>query len=311
MSSMETRALAEVRALTEVSGIGSKRATTLYQKFKSIDALLTASIDEFDEHHYVDADTLSDIRELGNVVETYDRQFSELRDKGMALIGFEDPRYPDDLREAHMPVMLYARGDTSLLNELAVMFSGSRETSVAGCEWTRKLAMQLADSFVIVSGGALGVDTAAHQGALDASGDTIVVYGTGLDSPYPPANESLFDEVIENGGLLISERPPEAGPDRHGFLQRNQTNAALGDGVVIPAATESSGTMSQFKNAQDQGRPVFVPEQELGFTPRDGVTNMRECENVTSISGAEDIRTILSESDGITSDGHQASLDEW
>jgi len=69
--------------------------------------------------------------------------------------------------------------------------------------------------------------------------------------------------------------------------------------------------MSQFKNAQDQGRPVFVPEQELGFTPRDGVTNMRECENVTSISGAEDIRTILSESDGITSDGHQASLDEW
>jgi DNA processing protein len=308
---METRALAEVRALTDVSGIGSKRAATLYQEFKSIDAVMAASLDEFDDYHYVGADTLSDIRELGDVVETYDRQFSELRDEGTALIGFEDSRYPDDLREAHMPVMLYARGNTSLLNESAVTFSGSRETGDAGCEWAREVAMQLAGSFVIVSGGALGVDTAAHQGALDASGDTIVVYGTGLDSPYPTENESLFEEVVETGGLLISERPPEAGPDRRGFLQRNQTNAALGDGVVIPAAAESSGTMSQFNNAQDQGRPVFVPEQGLGFTPREGVAKMREYENVVSVSGAEDIKAALNESGGMTSGGHQASLDEW
>jgi Predicted Rossmann fold nucleotide-binding protein involved in DNA uptake len=160
-----------------------------------------------------------------------------------------------------MPLILYARGDTSLLNESAVTFSGSRETSDAGCEWAQTVATELADSFVIVSGGALGVDTAAHRGALDASGKTIVVYGTGLDSPYPSTNESLFEQVRNDGGLLISERPPGAGPDRHGFLQRNQTNAALGDGVVIPAAAESSGTMSQFRNAQDQSRPVFVAER--------------------------------------------------
>jgi DNA processing protein len=137
------------------------------------------------------------------------------------------------------------------------------------------------------------------------------VYGTGLDSPYPTANESLFEKVIENGGLLVSERPPEAGPDRHGFLQRNQTNAALGDGVVIPAAAESSGTMSQFKNAQDQDRPVFVAEQELGFIPREGVANMREYENVASVSGAEDIKAALSESSGRAGSGHQASLNDW
>jgi DNA processing protein len=308
---METRALAEVKALTDVSGIGNKRATTLLNEFNSIDALMSASLDEFDEYHYLDTDTLSDIRELDDVIETYDRHLSELRDEGTVLIGFEDPRYPDDLREAHLPVMLYARGDTSLLDEAAVTFSGSRETSDAGCEWAREVAMQLSDSFVIVSGGALGVDTAAHQGAIDTLGDTIVVYGTGLNSPYPTANESLFEEVIENGGLLISERPPEAGPDRHGFLQRNQTNAALCDGVVIPAAAESSGTMSQFKNAQDQGRPVFVPEQKFGFTPYEGVANIREYENVASVSGAEDIKAVLSESGGMAGSGHQASLNEW
>lgn len=309
MNSMEIRALAEVKSLTDVSGIGSKRAAALYQEFDSFDELLTASIDAFEDYHYVDADTLTDIRELGEVVESYHRRFRELRDEGIALIGFDDTRYPDGLRDAHMPVMVYARGDTSLLKEPAITFSGSRETNDAGCEWARVVAMDLADSYVIVSGGALGVDTAAHRGALDASGDTIVVYGTGLDSPYPPANEALFEEIVESGGLLVTERPPEAGPDRHGFLQRNQTNSAISDGIVIPAAAESSGTMSQYRDARDQGRPVFVPDTK--FTPSDGVAKMRNQEGVTSVSGADDVKAALSGSVGTTGSGHQASLDDW
>lgn len=308
---MDTQSLAELRSLTDVSGIGDRRATALYRQFDSVAAMANAPLEQFDDFHYVDANTLAEIRDLDHAIESYRETFDELRQSGTALVGIEDARYPDELREAHAPILLYARGNVSLLGERGVTFSGSRETETRGCEWTRTVASNLADSYVIVSGGATGVDTAAHRGALDADGDTIVVYGTGLNSPYPSENAPLFEEIVESGGLLVSERPVDAGPDRHGFLQRNQTNAALGDAVVIPAAAQSSGTMSQFEDARAQDRPVFVPDQALEFTPTDGIATMRESEGVTSVSEASDVRTELDELAEKRNKNQQASLDDW
>lgn len=310
-NTMTTRALAELRALTDVSGIGDKRAASLYQEFDSVKQMADRSLDDFDEFHYIDADTLATIQELDDRIEAYRKRFDDLRQSGMSIIGIKDSRYPESLRKAHAPVLLYARGEVSLLSQPAVTFSGSRETDARGCEWARETAMDLADSHVIVSGGAAGVDTAAHRGALDADGDTIVVYGTGLHSPYPAENEQLFEEVVAASGLLVSERPPDAGPDRHGFLQRNKTNSALGDGVVIPAAGESGGTMSQFSDACGQDRAVFIPDPAFDFTPNGGIAQMREHEAVTTVIGANDIAETLAEKEADSEAEQQASLDDW
>lgn len=308
---MSTRALAELRALTDVSGIGNKRAAALYQQFGSVKRMVNGSLDDFNEFHYIDANAFAAIQELDDRIETYRQRFDDLRQSDISVIGIEDSRYPESLRESHTPVLLYARGNVSLLSQPAVTFSGSRETDARGCKWARETAMNLADSYVVVSGGAAGVDTAAHRGALDGDGDTIAVYGTGLQSPYPEENEQLFEEIVAAGGLLVSERPPDAGPNRHGFLQRNKTNSALGEGVVIPAAGESSGTMSQFSDARRQDRPVFVPDSAFEFTPNGGIAQMRKHEEVTTVIGADDILEELAKQKDESRADQQASLDDW
>lgn len=303
---MDRDTLSKLVALTDIDGIGGARAYELYQHFGDIDQVLEAPRHRFDGFHYVTEQVHREFNELDERVAAYRARFEQYADTDIEIIGVDDDRYPGVLRAQHCPPVLYARGDVDLLERAAVSFSGSREVSDAGATWTRRTAAALADAgYVVVSGGALGVDTAAHRGALDAGGETVVVLGTGVNVPYPEANEALFEEVVEAGGLVVSHRWPDAEPSREGFLHRNKTNAALGAGIVIVATDGSGGTMAQYRDAVAQDRSVFVPDPGLGLEPTAGIEEIVADGDPVVVRAADEIVERL---DG---DGEQSSLGDW
>lgn len=175
-------------------------------------------------------------------------------------LSLADPDYPAILREiADPPPLLYLRGkrDALLGENLAVV--GARRASPYGIEIAGGLGESLASSgLCVVSGGARGIDTAAHQGALAAAnGKTVAVLGTGLNVTYPRENQKLFEKIAEKG-CLLSEFPPGTGPLPHHFPMRNRIIAGLSLGVIVVEAKEKSGALITARLAGEQGREVFA-----------------------------------------------------
>jgi DNA processing protein len=139
----------------------------------------------------------------------------------------------------------------------AVAIVGSRRATVEGMALARSLAAELAGrDVVVVSGGALGIDTAAHRGALDAGGRTVAVLGTGLDIVYPERNRALFDQIVASGGALVSMFPDGTPPRAGNFVARNALISGLSHAVVVVEAAERSGSLSTAARALSQGRLV-------------------------------------------------------
>lgn len=303
---MKTTDKAILAALTDLSGIGDARAYDLYTYFDNPSNLLDAPESLADEFHYVDTGTLTEIQSLDEEIEIYCNQFNTYESDGITVLGIEDDQYPDVVRNGPAPVLLYAKGNVELLAETAVGVSGSRETNDPGRQWIRSLSSELVDEgYIIVSGGARGADTAAHRGALQTSDSTIVVLGTGVNVAYPSENQSLFDQVIDTGGLLVSMRPPDAEPTRHAFIDRNELIAALSDGMIFVATDGSGGTMAQYEMALEQDRPVFVPPTDLEIEPGDGLATLRESDATAIIQSTDDLSNMLSTT------SQQMNLDDW
>lgn len=188
---------------------------------------------------------------------------AELRD---LMITLADDAYPPLLREiADPPLALHVRGDRSLLTRPAVAIVGSRRASPYGVNAAAMLARDVAGAgIVIVSGGARGIDAAAHQATLDAGGPTVAVLGTGIDVVYPLSNRRLFRR-IEDRGLVVSEFPPGTPPKPEHFPIRNRIISGLCRGTVIVEATRRSGSLITARMAAEQGRDVFaVPGSIFG-----------------------------------------------
>ena len=180
----------------------------------------------------------------------------ELRDR---VIVLTDDTYPPLLREiADPPLVLHFRGNLSLLTRPSLAIVGSRRASPYGVNAAEHLARQIAGAgIVIVSGGARGIDAAAHHAALDAGGHTIAVLGTGIDIAYPRSNRRLF-QCIEERGLLVSEFPPGTPPKPETFPMRNRVISGLARGTMIVEATRRSGSLITARMAAEQGRDVFT-----------------------------------------------------
>lgn len=294
-------------ALTDISGIGDARAYELYTHFSDPLELFDAPDSLLQDFHYIDSDTLAALQSLDEAVETYGQRFETYESDGITVIGVTDEQYPDSVRANPAPVLLYAKGNIDLLSKPAVGVSGSRETNATGQQWIQSLAAEISqEGYVVVSGGARGADTAAHRGAIETPNSTIVVLGTGVNVAYPPENQSLFDEVLQAGGLLLSMRPPDAEPTSHAFIERNELIAALSDGLIFVATDGSGGTMAQYEMARDRGRPTFVPPATLEIEPQDGISTLRTADDTTTIRTATDIKQALS-----VAGSQQLNLDEW
>lgn len=168
------------------------------------------------------------------------------------------PDFPNAVRAmARPPERLYLRGELPRGSALAVV--GTRRASAPALAFARSLAERAAgDGWSVWSGGALGIDTAAHQGALDAGGKSVVVMGTGFDHPYPNPNRRLFERILQQEGAWLSPFPPDQTGSRWSFLRRNEVLASLVDHVVIVQAPARSGARSTTAAARRMGKEVWA-----------------------------------------------------
>lgn len=186
-------------------------------------------------------------------------EFRLMFDQGMRVLT--ESEYPAPLKESGLvPPALFCQGDTTILDGVTVAIVGTRNASTYGKAVAQKFGERLAEAGItIVSGGALGIDTAAHKGALRASGRTAAVLITGLDKSYPRENAGLFRQIAEQGGCLISQfavGTKSAWESRP--LMRNHTVAALSQALVVIEAPAKSGSLYTAMAANELGRPVFV-----------------------------------------------------
>lgn len=175
------------------------------------------------------------------------------------LIPQSDPRYPARLREiAHAPPALFFRGDPDLLGLPQIAVVGSRNATPQGLEIAENFSAELARrGLAVTSGMALGVDAAAHRGALAADGHTLAICATGLDRVYPARHRALA-EAIDARGLLVSEFAPGTAPRPEHFPRRNRIIAGLSLGVLVVEAAHESGSLITARLAAEQGREVFA-----------------------------------------------------
>jgi DNA processing protein len=194
-----------------------------------------------------------------------DEDLRRIFQESIRLITFNDPSYPARLRMiADPPPALYLKGDLRADDEKAVAVVGSRSASDYGRRVARELCRGLAVcGFTVVSGMARGIDGEAHEAALDAGGRTIAVLGSGVDRPYPPEHERLYNR-IGGQGAVISELPMRTPPMAFNFPARNRLISGLSLGVVVVEATEKSGSLITASLALEQGREVFAVPGEVG-----------------------------------------------
>ncbi|MDO5355894.1 MAG: DNA-processing protein DprA [Conchiformibius sp.] len=178
---------------------------------------------------------------------------------GCRLLLLSDPDFPSLLGEGQTPPpLLFARGDTRLLHRSAVGIVGSRHATPQAQRHARNFAAELsARGICVVSGMASGIDAAAHEGALTASGSTVAVWGTGIDRIYPAANQDLARRIAENG-LVLSEFPLGTRPMAGNFPRRNRLIAAQSRAVLVVEAALESGSLITARLAAEMGRDVMA-----------------------------------------------------
>ena len=188
-----------------------------------------------------------------------DRALEWLSASRCSVLTVCDPAYPQMLAQiAAPPLVLFLLGNPSVLTAPQIAIVGSRKASRSACDFAHDIAADLvARDVTVTSGMAIGVDAAAHRGALDAAGQTVAVLGCGIDRVYPARHHKLANEIAKHGAI-VSEFPFGAPPLRHHFPQRNRLIAGMSMGTLVVEAAERSGSISTAMHALEQGREVFA-----------------------------------------------------
>lgn len=199
-----------------------------------------------------------------------------------------DDAYPLELKEIYNPpVLLFYQGDLDLLEQPKLGIVGSRNTSASGVAAVQKIVKELQNQFVIVSGLARGIDTAAHMASLKNGGQTIGVIGCGLDVYYPKENRQLQDYMAKHQ-LILSEYPPGTQPLKFHFPERNRIIAGLSSGLVVAEAKMRSGSLITCERALEEGRDVFAVPGNIVDGQSEGCHHLIR-EGAKCISSGQDI----------------------
>lgn len=179
---------------------------------------------------------------------------------GIRSLVFTDPGFPSSLHEIHdPPAILFLQGNKECLRDRSLSIVGSRAASYTGQKAAGRLAEDLGrHGITVISGLACGIDAAAHRGCLDGKGLTIAVVGNGLDRVYPADNRGLHDDILKNGGLIISEYAPGEKALGWHFPVRNRIIVGLSRALILMEARIRSGSMTSVNHALEQGKDVFV-----------------------------------------------------
>jgi len=188
------------------------------------------------------------------------RAWETLTSSGIQLLLRADADYPSALREIPWPPFgIYVKGNLASLSKTCLAIVGTRKATPEGKECAYRFGRELAKAgLVIVSGLALGIDAASHEGALSARGEVIAALPRGLDQIYPRTHERLAERILEANGAIVSEYPPQSGALPYRFLERNRIVSGLCRGVLFVEAPLLSGALATARFAMEQNREVFV-----------------------------------------------------
>ncbi|MBR4270720.1 MAG: DNA-processing protein DprA [Clostridia bacterium] len=227
--------------------------------------------------------------------ESYKKLLSNLPRSHIKFVTIVSPDYPRCFRALEVPpLVIYYVGDLSLLNKLCIAIVGTRKCTKYGADLTEKFAKELAIAGCgIVSGLAEGIDVHAHIGALEAKGKTIAVLAGGLNYIYPASNVQIARNIIENGGLIISELAPDTSPQSYTFIQRNRLIAAASSGVLVTEAGAKSGAMHTVNFALDLGKDIFAVPGNVTSKSSIGTNQLIKQFYTSCVTGPEDILGII------------------
>lgn len=240
--------------------------------------------------------TKRQFEKLGEVkLEDAEKIIEKCEKYGWEIVTPEDKIYPAGLRKLNdMPLALYVDGDISCLRgKVIIAVVGTRKPCYESVAIARKISSDLAKAgAVVVSGGALGIDSAAHEGALEAKGKTVCVLGCGLGFDYLRDNEALRREISRNGAL-VTEYPPMTGASRRTFPARNRIISGMSHGVLVVEAGEKSGSLITAQRASEQARDVYAIPGSILTTAYNGANALIR-DGAKAVAGARDILTPYS-----------------
>ncbi len=245
-------------AVNNIPNLGPITIKKLYEHFGSIENVWLAAEKEMYLIAGIHVPAIRAFVENRQKIDL-ESEFDKVNKAAINVLTLEDEEYPFYLKNIYdPPPVLYYRGRLLNNDEKAIAIVGTRKSSRYGLATAKKMAGELAaQGVIIVSGLAAGIDTAAHEGALEAGGKTLAVFGTGLDIVFPAGNANLAEKISAHGAIL-SEFPVGYPPDRTTFPRRNRIISGLSLGVIVVEGHYDSGAMITAKLALDQGREVFA-----------------------------------------------------
>ena len=275
-------------ALNLIEGVGPVRVRQLLEHFGEATAILRASRQQLLQARNIGEETADAITHWEKTIDL-DAELKRIAEFGCRIVTQADPEYPELLRQIYdPPIVLYVKGELLPKDKNSVAMVGSRMTTHYGIEAARKLAYQLAYLGVtVVSGGARGIDSAAHQGALSANGRTIVVLGTGINIVFPSENIQLYERIAANGAL-ITQFPFNRPGDKQSFPIRNRIVAGMTLGTVVVEANLTSGALITANFANEYGRQVFAVPGRIDSPRSKGCHDLIK-KGAKLCEGAEDI----------------------
>ncbi len=282
-------------SLAFTPGLGPTTLKKLIERFGSVGHILAASRKGLEECPFLRKDSLASLCDQRTIADAAAERELRLAEKsGITLLCWDDPLFPPLLKEINdPPPILYVLGNPQLLSAPGIAIVGARAASSYGLQVAERLAMELTrHDLVITSGLALGIDTAAHRGALTAGGNTIAVMGCGLDIVYPSQNKKLHAQIAAHGAV-ISENPLGTLPEGFRFPARNRIISGLSLGVVVVEAAQRSGTLITAHQALEQGRDVFAIPGRIDSPKSEGCHHLIQ-EGAKLVHSATDILEELS-----------------
>ncbi len=249
--------------ISRIPGLSTRERIIVSDNYSSIEDLLKVKKSDFEyllkrNLSGLSFDPASVHKEVHGILET-------INSSGIDIINYFSKKYPPQLREIYNPpFLLYKKGGV-LNNEIpSIAVVGTRNPSQVAFRASYNLGIEIASHDIyLVSGLAHGVDRAAHAGVVKRRGNTIAVLGNGIDFVYPQRNKLLGQEIIDLGGVLVSEYPPGTPPLRYNFPARNRIISGLSQSVVVVEAPEKSGALITAGFALDQGRDVFIHRSSI------------------------------------------------
>lgn len=290
--------------LTLVPGVGPILARRLLGHFGAVERMLLASAADLQRVDGIGAKMapriVSGLRESERLA---DRECELCERSGVRLIAIGEPGYPPLLEQTRdAPPVLYVRGDPSALARgYTVAIVGSRHCTPYGVEQAERFSAFLASSgLVVVSGGARGIDSAAHRAALRVRGDapcnSVAVLGCGLSNCYPPENAEMFHDMAASGGAVVSELPMQTGPTADNFPARNRVISGLSLGVIVIEAPRGSGALITARCAIDEhGREVMAVPGRVDSPASEGSNELIRMGEAALVGAPGDVLEHLEE----------------